>query len=87
MKESDVGVIRDLARVLRETADRLEKEDYGGLTGVALVVDAAPGIFKEDKPMTAAWVSMQGGRRLYGGLWQVAMDVAALRDAKGKKVQ
>lgn len=73
--------------LLRETADMLEADDASGLTGVVLVAEGVPGRFKEDGPLTASWVSMQGGRGLYGGLLSAAMDVAALRKFKEGKVQ
>lgn len=82
-----VGEGEDLSVFLRETADRLDEENHGGLTGVVLVVTGVPGVFEEDKPATGTWVSMQGGMKLYGGLLSAAADVMMLREAKGRKVQ
>ena len=79
--------ISELAKVLRKTADRLEREGYGGLTGVVLVVEGVPGTFVENGPFVGTWVSMQGGKRLYEGMLTAAGDVAVLRKAKGRKVQ
>ncbi len=76
-----------LVSLLRDMADKLEKEDHGSLTGVVLVVTAVPGVFAEDAPMTGVWVSMQGGRQLYGGLLSAAADVAGLRDFKKGQTQ
>ena len=73
--------------ILRATADRLEHGlSYGGLTGVVLVLDAVPGTFVQDEPLTATWVSPQGGQQLYNGLVTAIVDVAVLRDAKQKGV-
>jgi hypothetical protein len=77
----------DLIRALRDTADRLEGEADGGLTGVALVVEGVPGVFAHDGPLTAVWVSMQGGEALVGGLRSVTQDTVLLRQAKARRVQ
>jgi len=77
----------ELIQALRDTADRLEKEDNGDLTGIALVVEAAPGVFAHGGPLTAVWVSMQGGDQLAEGIRSVARDVSLLREAKGRRVQ
>lgn len=85
--DAKVRHTQDLAELLRSTADRLEKEDHGNLTGVAIVIEAVPGTFKDPGPMTGTWVSMQGGKDLYRGLLRVAFDISALRNAKKSKVQ
>lgn len=77
---------KKLVELLRDTADRLEREDRGNLTGVAIVIEATPGTFKKPGPMSGAWVSMKGGGELYRGLLGVAMDIATLRRAKQEKV-
>lgn len=84
---NDIRGTRELVELLRRTADRLEQDDYGGLTGVAVVVEAVSGIFTNPGPMTVAWVSPQGGKEMLQGLIQVNLDINALRIAKKAKVQ
>jgi hypothetical protein len=76
-----------LVKALRVTADKLEREDYGGLTGVVIVLDAVPGSFEHDGPLVGAWVSMQGGKGLYKGLLEAVINVATLRKSKEGRVQ
>lgn len=77
-----------LAEMFRSMADRLESgDDKGGLTGVVLVAEGAPGVFSEEGPMTGVWTSMQGGEQLLVGLRTAISDVKALRRAKRGKLQ
>lgn len=78
---------KQLSSLLRSTADRLDQEDYGGLTGVVLVVEGAPGVFVNGPIASGTWVSMQGGEHLPEGLLDSISDVNILRRAKKGKVQ
>jgi len=81
-----VGVVDDeLVKLLRDTADRLEAEDHGGLRGVVVVCEGKDGVFVGSGPATGAWVEAGHGYSLYAGLLLAASDVAVLRDAKRKK--
>ena len=74
----------ELVKILRDTADRLERSDHGGLRGVVVVCEGVPGLFKSAGPLTGSWVDTGCGYDLYTGLVAAALDVAALRDAKKK---